>query len=181
MRYLRQDSLAQTCEAMAGTEGSGLSDRGSWAPPGLGENLLSEVGLDFKIGSLQTEKGGSAVSCQVIGIAMLEGGFLVAVPHAAWHRTGARRYLPADSLVRPVLAEVLAAGEGDRREAHPAWCGLELFGQIWRSRWFSGLQTRQLPSGQARRRRKSFSPLQVPGEDREGLRRLCRLGRPSQL
>ena len=106
---------------MAGSEGSGLSDRGSQAPPGLGENLLSEVGIKFKIGSLQTEKGGSAVSCQVIGIALLEGGFLVAVPHAAWHRTGARRYLPPDSLVRPVLAEVLAAGEGDRREAHPVW------------------------------------------------------------
>eukprot|EP00439_Symbiodinium_sp_Y106_P041363 s7398_g5.t1 len=32
-----------------------------------------------------------------------------------------RRYLPVDGLTRPVLAEVLASSEGDRRQAHPAW------------------------------------------------------------
>ena len=102
-------------------EGSVDSDDGSRAPPGLSDNLLSHMGPDFRIGSLQTEKEGRAISCQVIGIAGLDGGFLVGVPHAAWHRTQARRYLPVDGLTRPVLAEVLASSEGDCRQAHPAW------------------------------------------------------------
>ena len=103
----------------AEVEGSGESEEGSLAPPGLADNLLSDVGPDFRIGSLQSEKGGHSISCQVIGIAALD--FLVGVPHAAWHRTQARRYLPVDGLVRPILAEVLAASEADRRQAHPAW------------------------------------------------------------
>ena len=176
MLYRRQDSLAQTCEAMAGSEGSGLSDRGSQPPPGLGENLLSEVGLDFKVGSLQTEKGGAAVSCQVIGIALLEGGFLVAVPHAAWHRTGVRRYLPPDSLVRPVLAEVLAAGEGDRREAHPVWRV-----KVWIGTLRADLAQSVIFGSSDEAATFGAGEEEVPGEGREGLCRLCRLGHLSQL
>ena len=61
------------------------------------------------------------ISCQLIGIAQMDGGYLVAVPHGAWHRTSARRYLPSTALNRPVLAEVLAASEVDRRQPHPLW------------------------------------------------------------
>ncbi|CAE7230302.1 unnamed protein product, partial [Symbiodinium sp. KB8] len=60
-------------------------------------------------------------SSQIIVFAQVDGGYLVAVPHSAWHRTAARRYLPPNTLSRAVLAEVLAASEVDRREAHPVW------------------------------------------------------------
>ncbi|CAE7711939.1 unnamed protein product [Symbiodinium sp. CCMP2592] len=97
-------------------------ERESLAPPGLAECLLSDTGPECRVGALQVEReGGEVLSCQIIGVALVDGGYLVAVPHAAWHRVGARRYLPPDSLTRPTLAEVLAASAVDRRQAHPVW------------------------------------------------------------
>ena len=103
-------------------EASERSEGGSRAPPGLGECLLSETSPECRVGALQIEReGGGLLSCQLIGIAQMDGGYLVAVPRGAWHRTSARRYLPSSALNRPVLAEVLAASEVDRRQPHPVW------------------------------------------------------------
>ena len=109
---------------------------------GLPDCLLSETGGECRIGALQLEKDGSVVSCQLVGIGVVDGFYLVAVPHAAWHRTGARRYLPNNCLTRAVLAEVLAASEADRKQPHPvwkvkAWIGL-LSGACVESVTFSG-------------------------------------------
>ena len=77
-------------------DGSEASREDSHAPAGLSDFLLCDSGPECRIGALQLDKGDAVVSCQVIGIAPAEVSFLVAVPHAAWHRVGARRYLPAD-------------------------------------------------------------------------------------
>ena len=58
----------------------------SRAPPGLGDCLVIDTSPECRVGALQVEKeDGTAVSCQIIGIAQVDGGYLVAVPHGAWH------------------------------------------------------------------------------------------------
>ena len=73
----------------------------------------------------------SPTSCQIIGIAEVDGKVLVAVPQSCWHRQANRRYLPRNALSKATLAEVAACLSEDRTSAHAThrvktWVGLLL-------------------------------------------------------
>ena len=96
-------------------------------------NRLREHALEGErpqVGELRVQTSeGPAVSCSIIVIAEIDGAFLVGVPQTAWHRTAGRRYLPRTALLRPVLAEVLAAADGDPSAIRPGvklkvWLGM---------------------------------------------------------
>ena len=89
----------------------------------------SERALNYRVAAFNKEADGAVISCSVIPIAEREGCLLVAVPHNAWHRVAARRYLPRQTLQKAVHTEVLAADPGDRGTAHVhfkvrVWIGL---------------------------------------------------------
>ena len=89
----------------------------------------SERALNYRVAAFNKEADGAVISCSVIPIAEREGCLLVAVPHNAWHRVAARRYLPRQTLQKAVHTEVLAADPGDRGTAHAhfkvrVWIGL---------------------------------------------------------
>ena len=82
--------------------------------------VLTESGdpdLEYQYGSIATAGGDETVA--LIAIASLENRLLVAVPESAWHRTTARRKLPARALSRPNLVAVAGCKIGTRtEEAH---------------------------------------------------------------
>ena len=70
----------------------------------------------------ETEEG----FCSVIPITCMNGKLLVAVPQGAWHRSIARRYLPATALSKAVCVEVAADVPGEapsRSDVIRVWVG----------------------------------------------------------
>ena len=82
-----------------------------------------------------TTAGGQTIQCIVI--AAVEDRFLVAFPHAVWHRQVARRVL-GPVLSKPALVEVACCSEDDRESlaeetTMKVWCGYvtaECFGEL---------------------------------------------------
>lgn len=71
-------------------------------------------------------EGGEEGFCSVIPITCMNGKLLVAVPQGAWHRSIARRYLPATALSKAVCVEVPADIPGEapsRSDLLRVWVG----------------------------------------------------------
>ena len=82
---------------------------------------------------IDVSSGISISITNLIPITFVEGSLLIAAPHAAWHRTIARRFLPQNSLARVVLLEVPAESESGEEVSLKVWVGYlaaEFVGQI---------------------------------------------------
>ena len=77
-----------------------------------------EAASEYRVAAYSRELDGASLSCSIIPVAEVEGLLLVAVPHNAWHRLAAKRYLPRGTLAKAVHTEVLAAEPGDRGKPH---------------------------------------------------------------
>ncbi len=79
--------------------------------PSILSSLLFEEGAEepeseFTLCHLRFSIAGEECFCHVIPITVQSGKLLVAVPSSAWHRTVARRYLPANGLSKVVSVAV---------------------------------------------------------------------------
>ena len=96
----------------------------------LREDLTIE--RDYVVGSFifdHPEEADQKRSVALILITQINGYFLVAVPGKSWHRTRSLRFLPADSLSRPVNVLVAGVRDLDRETAEEdknlkVWLGL---------------------------------------------------------
>ena len=71
------------------------------------------VNSEYRLGLLAVVVGEEEQSVQVIPIARFNGRHLVAVPLSAWHKTTARRVLPARCFLKPTTIEVLVVDPND--------------------------------------------------------------------
>ncbi len=79
--------------------------------PSILSSVLFEEGAEeplseFTLCSLRFSIAGEECFCNVIPITVQGGKLLVAIPASAWHRTVARRYLPANGLSKVVSVAV---------------------------------------------------------------------------
>lgn len=99
------------------------------------EVLRSDLTIerDYVVGSFSfdhpEEFGGEKRVVSLILITQINGQFLVAVPGKSWHRTRSLRFLPADSLSRPVNVLVAGVRDQDRETVEEdknlkVWLGL---------------------------------------------------------
>lgn len=99
------------------------------------EVLRSDLTIerDYVVGSFSfdhpEEFGGEKRVVSLILITQINGQFLVAVPGKSWHRTRNLRFLPADSLSRPVNVLVAGVRDQDRETVEEdknlkVWLGL---------------------------------------------------------
>ena len=99
-------------------------DEGAEVPitPSILTAVLFEEGADepleeFTLCHLRFSIASEECFCHVIPITVQNGRLLVAVPSSAWHRTVARRYLPANGLSKFVSVAVAVDKRGDEPPA----------------------------------------------------------------
>ena len=89
---------------------------------------------EYTICTLDCSSSEGATLCHLIPIAVIDSKLLVAVPHSAWNRTVAKRFLPAKALGRPVAVEVPGVSPADESYGEmKLWFGFlasELLGAV---------------------------------------------------
>ena len=97
---------------------------------GLREHFVfsgTETDYDYAVGVLTVADPPTTVAC--ISVCAVDQSVLVALPDSAWHRLKRNRFLPADTLKKPVRVAVKPCEPGDRALARDEaslhlWLGL---------------------------------------------------------